>query len=314
MSREQGRGVPLDPRSDIYAVGIVAYEMLMGKPPFDAKIPTEVVMMHLRDRPPPLSGVPQQVANVVMRALEKDPGKRQQSADMLNQDCENCFAELFPRQTPGSGMHNVISPSAGVPAASAPPPAAAPPPAMVRAAASAPAEQKTQMAGMSAPSFGGVPPVAAEQKTQMAGMSGPNVGRAPAVEQKTQMPGGSGMAGLGPPPMAAPNAPPPPAPPPPGGGGPVGAPPIADQKTMMAGMPAPNLPPMAAHSYGSPQGTSRSNQRTMAVMAQSQQPMAQGTQILPDSAGVGAYAQEQARRARAMAQPGDIPAKPAGFF
>src|SRR3954466_1191513 len=58
MSPEQGRGVPLDARSDIYAVGIVAYEMLTGKPPFDAKIPTEIVMMHLRDKPAPLQGLP----------------------------------------------------------------------------------------------------------------------------------------------------------------------------------------------------------------------------------------------------------------
>src|SRR5258706_5459228 len=75
MSPEQGRGVPLDARSDIYAVGVVAYEMLNGKPPFDGRIPTEVVMMHLRDKPAPLaSTVPPNVAKLVMKALDKDPG------------------------------------------------------------------------------------------------------------------------------------------------------------------------------------------------------------------------------------------------
>src|SRR5256885_1953776 len=72
MSPEQGRGVPLDRRSDVYAVGIVLYEMLSGKPPFDGKIPTEVVMMHLRDKPAPLQNVPPQVAQIVMKALDKD--------------------------------------------------------------------------------------------------------------------------------------------------------------------------------------------------------------------------------------------------
>ena len=103
MSPEQGRGVPLDARSDIYAVGVVAYEMLTGKPPFDAKIPTEVVMMHLRDKPAPLVGLPPQLTEIVMKALEKDAGRRQQSAEELDQECQQCLAELFPRQTPGPG-------------------------------------------------------------------------------------------------------------------------------------------------------------------------------------------------------------------
>lgn len=166
MSPEQGRGVPLDPRSDIYAVGIVAYEMLTGKPPFDAKIPTEIVMMHLRDKPAPLTGLPPQLTSLVMRALEKDPAARQQSAEALDAECQACLAELFPRQTPG----------AGAPVAAAAPRAQSAP---------ATADQRTMMA-QEAPKIGtqpGYAPVAgaAEQKTMMAQ-------EAPA----SQMPAGGG--------------------------------------------------------------------------------------------------------------------------
>jgi serine/threonine-protein kinase len=130
MSPEQGRGVPLDPRSDIYAVGIVAYEMLSGKPPFDGNIPTEVVMMHLRNQPPPLQGVPLQLSAIVMRALEKDPKQRQQSADELDQQCQRCLLELYPRNTPGAGLPRASGSEPSVrsyPGLIAPAPATEPP-------------------------------------------------------------------------------------------------------------------------------------------------------------------------------------------
>ncbi|HEY2744858.1 MAG TPA: serine/threonine-protein kinase, partial [Polyangia bacterium] len=131
MSPEQGRGVPLDARSDIYAVGVVAYEMLTGKPPFDAKIPTEVVMMHLRDKPAPLTGLPPQLTAIVMKALAKDAGQRQQSAEALDNECQQCLAELFPRQTPGPGSVPIVAPQ---------------PPRVVAAPPSGVAAQKTMMA------------------------------------------------------------------------------------------------------------------------------------------------------------------------
>jgi serine/threonine-protein kinase len=249
MSPEQGRGVQLDARSDIYAVGIVAYEMLTGKPPFDAKIPTEVVMMHLRDKPAPLTNVPAPLAKLVMKALEKDPARRQQTADELDTECQSCFAELFPRQTPGTGIPNLVgvSPSQGMQVL-APPPAAPPPAAPPPAAAPAPVAR----------------PIA-EQKTMMA-METPVVR---------------------PPPAAAPSA-------------------VSEQKTMMA-MEAPARAPSAP----SPQAS----QKTMAVSAPvgaAHPANLGGTQILPDSQGVVAYAREKAAQARENALPDTLPAQPAG--
>src|SRR5207248_10622626 len=108
MSPAQGRGGALDARSDVYAVGVVAYAMLTGTPPFDAKVPTEVVMMRRRDKPAPLIGLPPQLTTIVMRALEKDAGRRQQSAEALDAECQQCLADLFPRQTPGPSAVPVV--------------------------------------------------------------------------------------------------------------------------------------------------------------------------------------------------------------
>src|SRR6266545_3412876 len=166
MSPEQGRGIPLDARSDIYAVGIVAYEMLTGKPPFDAKVPTEVVMMHLRDRPAPLQNVPPQLVHIVDRALEKDPGKRQQSAEALDAECQGCLAELFGG-TPAAGI-GVMRPMGSM---TPPPVNATPPP-------SAHAEQRTMMA-QEAPRVVRAAPLG-EQKTMMA-QEAPRVGVPPAA-------------------------------------------------------------------------------------------------------------------------------------
>lgn len=88
MSPEQGRGAKLGPQSDVYAFGIVLYEMLNGKPPFDSKIPTEVVMMHLRDKPQPIAGIPDSINALLQRTLEKDPAKRQPTCQVLAQECE----------------------------------------------------------------------------------------------------------------------------------------------------------------------------------------------------------------------------------
>jgi serine/threonine protein kinase/Flp pilus assembly protein TadD len=84
MSPEQARGEDLDARSDVYSLGLVAYEMLVGRLPFERSTPQHMALQHMTAAPLPLSaalpGVPARVEAVVMRALEKSPDARPQSA------------------------------------------------------------------------------------------------------------------------------------------------------------------------------------------------------------------------------------------
>src|SRR6476661_8172220 len=88
MSPEQAAGEEVDSRSDLYALGIVAYEMLTGTPPFQG--PNRVVVSkHIAERPTPVDrlrpDVPRPLAAAIMRALEKQPGDRWQTGDAFRQ-------------------------------------------------------------------------------------------------------------------------------------------------------------------------------------------------------------------------------------
>src|SRR5215210_2078448 len=95
MSPEQGRGLPLDARSDLYALGILAFEMLTGNVPFHDDNPMTVIQMHLHAGVPPMTeSVPYSVQQIVRRALEKDAGRRYQSSGEMMQHCQQVFAEI----------------------------------------------------------------------------------------------------------------------------------------------------------------------------------------------------------------------------
>ncbi len=90
MSPEQARGQRADERSDLFAFGVVLYELLTGVHPFRRATLADTVSAVLRDTPPPVaqvrSGIPPAFAALVMRLLEKDPAERPASARVVERE------------------------------------------------------------------------------------------------------------------------------------------------------------------------------------------------------------------------------------
>jgi TonB family protein len=104
MSPEQGRGQPVDFRCDIYALGVVIYEVFTGVVPFRGDTPIAIILKHLND-PPPLeglvaSGVPAPVVPILARALAKDPADRYQAPHDLLEALEEARFECYPQEAP----------------------------------------------------------------------------------------------------------------------------------------------------------------------------------------------------------------------
>jgi serine/threonine-protein kinase len=87
MAPEQAKGGIIDPRTDIYAVGVTLFELLTGRPPFDSTSPMELMLDHVHRAPPdprdvaPDREISDALATMVLRALAKDPADRFQTAE-----------------------------------------------------------------------------------------------------------------------------------------------------------------------------------------------------------------------------------------
>lgn len=99
LAPEQATGKPATPSTDIYSLGIVAYEALAGRRPFTGDSQMEIAMAQINKTPPPLSeDIDPRVANLVMSCLAKKPNQRPESALALAKRAESMMANA-PRQT-----------------------------------------------------------------------------------------------------------------------------------------------------------------------------------------------------------------------
>jgi beta-lactam-binding protein with PASTA domain len=110
LSPEQAQGQPVSPRSDLYSIGVMLYELLTGRVPFDAESAVTIALKHISERPVPPSelnpAVPPALEAVVMRALEKDPARRFADADAFIEALQAARAQptvvaLEPYPMPG---------------------------------------------------------------------------------------------------------------------------------------------------------------------------------------------------------------------
>jgi serine/threonine protein kinase len=114
MSPEQCRGIPnIDHRTDVYSLGCMLFEMVVGQPPFVADAPGDILLAHMLREAPPLvtldGSVPAEISEMVAHMLAKDPGHRPQSMAEVVVACEAFLC------TPKGQFAALLSPPPGFP-------------------------------------------------------------------------------------------------------------------------------------------------------------------------------------------------------
>ncbi|HEU4656749.1 MAG TPA: Stk1 family PASTA domain-containing Ser/Thr kinase, partial [Capillimicrobium sp.] len=124
LSPEQAQGLPVTPASDLYSIGIVLYEMLTGRLPFDGESAVTIALKQVNEAPPPPSrlnpAITPELEEVVLRALAKDPAQRFPDADAFILALDRARASLAGRPD-GGGATAAFVPVAETEAVAEPP-------------------------------------------------------------------------------------------------------------------------------------------------------------------------------------------------
>ncbi len=119
MSPEQVRGFTIDSRADIFSLGVVLYEMVAGRAPYDGSTPSEIIASILYKEPPLLArysrDVPDELERIATKSLRKDREERYQTAKDIAIDLKNlrqnlAFQEIRERSFVGSSSEETLSP------------------------------------------------------------------------------------------------------------------------------------------------------------------------------------------------------------
>jgi serine/threonine-protein kinase len=121
ISPEQAMGGSATTLSDIYALGVVAYQCLAGRRPFEGENPLEIAMRHVRENPPPLPpDIPPNVRQIVERAMAKDPNQRWPTAAEFATVARRAAAALAAAGRPTTATGTPASPALPRPASGGP--------------------------------------------------------------------------------------------------------------------------------------------------------------------------------------------------
>jgi eukaryotic-like serine/threonine-protein kinase len=112
MSPEAARGEEVDLRADVYSLGVILFDMLCGRPPFEAAQSSEVLAMHIHKQPPaprefaPHREITDMAEQVMLKAMQKDPARRYQDMVEFRRDLEGAYGSISYRRhaAPTTGM------------------------------------------------------------------------------------------------------------------------------------------------------------------------------------------------------------------